>query len=117
MLIRRPILSFVAALVILCGGLSVASAKRVERTQAQHYLEHVKYLAGPELQGRGAGTPGLERAAKYIADQFREFGLRPAGDAGTYFQPFQVTVTAKPGKKNQIAVRGDIALGPMRMGS
>ena len=61
MLIRRPILSFVAALVILGGGSSVASAKRVERTQAQHYLDHVKYLAGPELQGRGAGTPGAQR--------------------------------------------------------
>ena len=81
---RRVYLSLVSSLIIVLSCLPVASAKRVERTQAQHYLEHVKFLAGPELQGRGAGTPGLERASKYIADQFRQLGLRPAGEAGTY---------------------------------
>ena len=58
---RRIYLSLVSFLIIVLNCWPVASAKRVERTQAQHYLEHVKFLAGPELQGRGAGTPGLER--------------------------------------------------------
>ena len=117
MLIRRPIrLSFVTALVVV-SSLSVASAKRVERTQAQHYLEHVKYLAGPELQGRGAGTPGLDLASKYIANQLRQFGLRPAGDTGTYLQPFQVTVTAKPGKNNQLSLARDSGSRTLQMES
>ena len=114
---RRVYLSLVSSLIIVLSCLPVASAKRVERTQAQHYLEHVKFLAGPELQGRGAGTPGLERASKYIADQFRQLGLRPAGEAGTYLQPFQVTVTAKPGKNNQISVNGESGSGSLRMES
>jgi hypothetical protein len=29
----------------------------------QRYLNDVKVLAAPEMQGRGAGTKGIERAA------------------------------------------------------
>ena len=50
---RRIYLSLVSFLIIVLNCWPVASAKRVERTQAQHYLEHVKFLAGPELQGQG----------------------------------------------------------------
>src|ERR1700721_4394162 len=41
------------------------------------YLAHVRYLASPELKGRATGSPGLEKAAHYIAGQFRSFGLKP----------------------------------------
>jgi hypothetical protein len=44
------------------------------------------YLAGPECQGRGTGQPGFQKAADYVAARFKEFGLKPIGDNGTYFQ-------------------------------
>jgi hypothetical protein len=56
----------------------------------ERYLEHVKYLASDELAGRGNGTEGLERAAEYIAKQFERAGLSPAGENGSWFQPFQI---------------------------
>jgi len=52
--------------------------------------DHVRYLASPELQGRGLGSAGLEAAAKYVADQFTAYGLIPGGDTNTYFQRFTV---------------------------
>ncbi|GIV01602.1 MAG: hypothetical protein KatS3mg015_0432 [Fimbriimonadales bacterium] len=48
--------------------------------------EWLGYLAGPECQGRGSGQPGYQKAAEYIAARFREFGLKPGGDEGTFFQ-------------------------------
>ena len=42
-------------------------------------------LAHDSMEGRGTGTPGSMRAAKFIAEQFRLAGLTPAGDSG-YFQ-------------------------------
>lgn len=56
------------------------------------------YLAGPETEGRGTGQDGYLKAAAYMAERFKEFGLKPLGDAGTYFQnvPFG-TVTVKEG--------------------
>ncbi len=51
-------------------------------------MDHVRTLADDAMEGRGVGTPGLDRAAAYIAKAFAEAGLEPAGDDGTYFQAF-----------------------------
>lgn len=52
--------------------------------------QHVAVLADTKLQGRGLGTPELEQAAAYIADEFERIGLTPGGDADSFFQSFDV---------------------------
>jgi hypothetical protein len=72
----------------------------------QRYAEHVRFLAAPEMEGRGAGTAGLEKASAYIGDQFKRFGLQPVGDKRTYQQALSVTTGAEPGKNNAIDASG-----------
>src|SRR5687768_6049675 len=69
------------------------------RIDPNAYLEHVKFLASEDLEGRGNGSRGLETAAEYIATKFREAGLEPAGDEGTFFQRFEMTtgMSVEPG--------------------
>jgi Peptidase family M28 len=43
-------------------------------------------LSNDSMQGRDTGTEAYDRAANYVADQFKTAGLKPAGDNGTYFQ-------------------------------
>lgn len=52
-------------------------------------MDDIRYLADEELEGRAPGTPGIQKAADYIADRFAEAGLTPAGDNGTYFQEWE----------------------------
>ncbi|MBU8922686.1 MAG: M20/M25/M40 family metallo-hydrolase [Bacteroidales bacterium] len=52
-------------------------------------MDDIRYLADEGLEGRGLGTPGIQKAAEYIADRFSEVGLTPAGDNGTYFQEWE----------------------------
>src|SRR5215472_5913783 len=47
---------------------------------------HVKFLASDLLEGRGTGLHGGDIAAEYIATQFALYGLKPAGDNGSYLQ-------------------------------
>jgi Zn-dependent M28 family amino/carboxypeptidase len=47
---------------------------------------HVKYLSSDELEGRGTGQRGGDVAADYIGKQFASYGLKPAGENGTFFQ-------------------------------
>lgn len=54
--------------------------------QAEGIRAGMRFLADDLLEGRGTGTRGHEIAAKYMATQFEEIGLKPAGDNGTYFQ-------------------------------
>ncbi len=64
------------------------------------YLNDVKYLASPELKGRATGSPELEKAAHWLADKYREFGVNPA-DGKDYLQSFPVTTDAKLGTRNR----------------
>ncbi len=47
---------------------------------------HVRFLSHDLLEGRGTGARGGDIAAQYIAAQFALYGLKPAGDNGTYLQ-------------------------------
>jgi len=96
-----------ASLLLLFLTLSTLSATLpVGELSAERYLQHVSFLASDELKGRGNGSPELERAAEYLATQFRSYGLEPAGDRGTYFQKFDITVGAEFGPKNELQVSG-----------
>lgn len=58
---------------------------------------HVRFLADDLLEGRGTGQRGGDIAAQYIATQFALYGLKPAGDNGTYLQKVpMVGVTTLP---------------------
>ncbi len=56
------------------------------------YTDYVTHLASDELEGRGTGQPGIDLAAEYIADAFESYGVKPAGDNGTYFQNFTLAL-------------------------
>jgi hypothetical protein len=69
--------------------------------------QDVAFLADASLAGRGLGTAELERAADYIAQQFRAAGLQPGGDNDSYFQAWQQQVEAldtRVALKNVVAV-------------
>ncbi|HEX9957868.1 MAG TPA: M28 family peptidase, partial [Fibrella sp.] len=49
--------------------------------------------ASDELQGRRTGSPGNMVAARYIAEQFRQAGLKPAAENNSYYQPINLQRT------------------------
>ncbi len=55
---------------------------------ARRVLADVRWLAADAREGRGAGTRGLDQAARYVADAFRRAGLKPL------FQPFTIPADA-----------------------
>lgn len=60
---------------------------------AARMLEDIRHLAAQDMAGRGLDTAGLDRAAAYIAEQFRSAGLRPGGDGGdSYFQTWTAEI-------------------------
>ena len=71
---------------------------------ADRLLDHIKFLASDDLKGRASGSPELERAAEYIAQQFRAIGLRPGGDDGSWFQPFELIAGVNVGAGNSLVI-------------
>jgi hypothetical protein len=60
----------------------------VSAFDATPMMKTVRYLSDPERQGRGLGSTGLEQAGDYIAQAFKQAGLKPGGDNGSYYQFF-----------------------------
>jgi hypothetical protein len=75
-----------------------ALAKLQPVFSADQMMEHVQYLASDDLKGRGLGSDELDKASRYIAEQFKTAGLTPGGDDGTYFQNWAEKV-GKEGKQ------------------
>ena len=50
--------------------------------------KHLYTLASDEMEGRRAGTPGIEKAANYIASEFKRIGLKSYADLENYKQTF-----------------------------
>jgi len=79
-------LAFAAALTL---PLSAEPTKiKVDGNLIKGYITH---LASDALQGRRTFTPGYEKAADWAAAKFKEWGLKPAGENGTYFQRVPIT--------------------------
>ncbi len=57
-----------------------------DNIRAERIRAHVRFLAHDLLEGRGTGQRGGDIAAEYIATQFALYGLKPAGDSGSYMQ-------------------------------
>jgi Zn-dependent M28 family amino/carboxypeptidase len=63
-----------------------AAIAALEGIRKENIETHVRFLSHDLLEGRGTGARGGDIAAQYIAAQFALYGLKPAGDQGTYLQ-------------------------------
>ena len=61
-------------------------------------------LADDSLEGRGTGTRGGVKAARFIAAEFKAAGLEPAGDSGTYLQSVPVVMANRGNRSGAMAV-------------
>jgi hypothetical protein len=108
---RHRLLPLALAAALAATVHPLAQTGAVSEVSESRYMAHVKYLASDDLGGRGNGTPGLERAADYIAEQFRDAGLEP-GLGSSWFQPFRIVTGLEVGVGNTLAIeteRGETA--------
>ncbi len=62
-------------------------AEKVRSTISKTDIEaHIFFLASDELKGRATGSPEIDIAASYLANNLRRYGVKPAGDEGSYYQ-------------------------------
>lgn len=59
------------------------AAENITAAQLKDYLY---FLASDEMEGRDTPSRGLDTAAKFMATLLSRWGVKPAGDNGTYFQ-------------------------------
>jgi len=71
---------------------------------ASEIRHHIRFLASEELQGRKAGTKFADKAAEYVAEEFRRYGLQPVARQRNFYQEFEFVSDVKLGEKNSLTV-------------
>ena len=89
--IKRSIRFFLFVTIVLqfsgCQYEGKGGQKGTQELASPNNLSaHLTFLASDHLGGRDTGTPEFEIAAQYMASQFQQLGLTPAGDNGSWFQ-------------------------------
>jgi len=83
--------------------LPCAFSQSISNVDPTKYLEDVKALTTPAMEGRGDGSRGLSRAAHLLETRYKDLGLRPAGSK-SYFQPFTVITGARLRAHNRFTI-------------
>jgi aminopeptidase YwaD len=94
----RVVVAFTA--VALLGAAATAPIGQADPARV---LNDIKTLSAPEMEGRGAGTKGLARAADLIVNRYKELKIQPAGNQG-YLQAFTLVTGARLKSDNRLLV-------------
>lgn len=77
------------SLLLVCLLACGSHAQKKNLIDEKEVLRIESVLAGDEMKGRRAGTPDIDKAAAFIADEFKKAGLQPFRDK-SYFQEFHM---------------------------
>src|SRR5512137_2148624 len=67
--------------------------KYFHKITSEEMMGWVEKLCSPEFNGRLTGTPEFIASAEWVAGKLKEWGVKPAGDNGSWFQWFDQPYT------------------------
>jgi Zn-dependent M28 family amino/carboxypeptidase len=75
--------------LILLFVAGTATAQNIDKIITKDYVDNlIKTLSSDDMQGRGTFTPGIDKAATFIATEFKNIGLQPLKGSANYRQTF-----------------------------
>ena len=77
---RKVVFSFLLLFAQLFLGAQIITEDLIKK--------HITILSSDEMEGRKAGTRGIEKAARYIENEFKKIGLNKFDGLSTYRQEF-----------------------------
>ena len=109
-----------ACLWIACysfpAAMTLTAAHTDWKAAGRRWWSHVQYLASDELAGRDTGSEGYFQAADYVARQFADAGLTPAGTNG-FFQDITFDVKQIDEEHSSLSlVSADGSVQPLALG-
>ncbi|MCI0447570.1 peptidase M28, partial [bacterium] len=82
---------------------SPESANNSANLSLENLKHHIEFLASDKMNGRLAGSPEGRKAAEYILQEFKKYGLTAPPKTASYFQHFEFSSGVKAGKTNSLS--------------
>jgi Peptidase family M28/PDZ domain/PA domain len=89
---RTRVAALMVASLVSVGLSARQLAAQAGPSPAERADRDIKWLASDELEGREPGSQGIEKAATFIENEFRDFGLKSPNEDGSYRQMFTVNL-------------------------
>lgn len=105
----------VIGLALTLAGSAALGQSTGGDASGQRWWSHIQFLADDNLEGRDVGSPGYEKAADYMAEQFRAAGLQPAGSEG-YRQPMELRVVRIDETRCSLDLLANGKVQPVKLG-
>jgi len=103
---------FIVSILFIAEVVAAQKLKKADKELMNNLRAHVSFLADDKLEGRRAGTEGERLAYTYLSDQFKNIGLLPKGDNGTYIQQFEINDGKQIGKTTHFIINdNDLKVG------
>ena len=106
----------VLASMLSCVVVEGQSASSDEE-RGKAWWAHVQYLADDSMQGRLTGSEEYLKAAAYVVDKFKSYGLQPAGVNGGFYQPVKFDVQRVLADKSSMSLVVDGKTEPLVLGT
>src|SRR5215211_5112760 len=103
---RTPLLFF---FLFFFAAANAQKFKKEEKQIILNLQKHVQVLASDSLEGRRTGTPGEQKAASYISNEFKAIGLVQKG-TDNYYQPFEIDEGKQISSTTRLVVDGQSLL-------
>jgi Peptidase family M28 len=80
--------------------------KATAEITAKQLSDYLYYVASDEMEGRDTPSRGLDATAKFMATMLSRWGVKPAGDNGTYFQRMLVVRKSTDSAASSLELNG-----------
>ena len=86
-----------------------ALATLPELFSEERMMHTIEWLADDPLQGRGLGTPELDRVTEFLVEAFRKAGLKPGEPNDSYIQTWNANIGTQ---RDQVAMHNVVGIIP-----
>src|SRR4029434_4723193 len=86
--------------------ISVATQRGTDTISAAQLQDYLTFIASDEMECRDTPSRGLDTTAKFLATELARWGLKPAGDGGTFFQRIDLRRERADGGQTKVDFNG-----------
>jgi hypothetical protein len=87
---------------------AVTTQRGVDTISANQIKDYLTFIASDEMEGRDTPSRGLDTTAKFLALNLARWGLKPAGDTGSFFQRIDLRRDRADNGQTKVEINGRI---------
>ncbi|HEY9127624.1 MAG TPA: M28 family peptidase [Acidobacteriaceae bacterium] len=112
----RHLRQIAACLALTTTFAGFGQATPDDLAQGKAWWAHVEYLASNAMQGRQTGSAEYLKAAAYVVEKFKSYGLEPAGVGGGWDQPVKFDVQRVLAEKSSLTLTANGQATTLKLG-